>query len=103
MPRADDPDAAGGVVYATIAAFLFLVAAAIGGFYFINNPSAWGRLKGNLSRYFGADGLVWREGLKNMTLLGKTTVLWVKNLLVYLFLLLQIISALFREIRRRLT
>lgn len=103
LPRADDPDAAGGVVYATIAAFLLLVAAAIGGFYFINNPSAWGRLKGNLSRYFGADGLVWREGLKNMTLLGKTTVLWVKNLLVYLFLLLQIISALFREIRRRLT
>lgn len=102
LPRADDPDAAGGVVYATIAAFLLLVGAALGGFYIINNPAAWSRLREGSRRYFGANGLVWREGFRNLALLGKIIISWIRNLLVYLVVILQLVPAFVREIRRRL-
>lgn len=102
LPRADDPDAAGGAIFATIAIFLLLVAAALGGFYFMNNPFAWNRFKEKARYYFGANGLVWREGFQNLNLLIKTAASWTRKFFVYLILLLQLLPSLFRELRRKL-
>ncbi|RJX29131.1 MAG: hypothetical protein C4554_01400 [Dethiobacter sp.] len=101
-PRADKRDAAGGAVTGTIAVIILLVAAALGGFYFVNNPGAWERFKEQIKLYLGRNGLAWKEGYHNLLLTMKSIVSGTRAILVYLLMLGQLIRALFHSIRRRL-
>lgn len=102
LPRADDPDAAGGSISGTIAVILILTAAALGGFYFLNNPPAWGRFKKKLHLYFGKDGLVWKEGFENLALLGKKIVSEIRSLILFLIQLFQLFLAFAQRVRERI-
>lgn len=99
LPRAEAPGAAGGAVSGTIAVILLLVAGAAAGFYFLNNPSEWGRFREQLRLYMGRGGIVWREGYKNLVLLEKNIISGVRRLFVYLLIVRELISALLHSLR----
>ncbi|MGI6308658.1 MAG: stage II sporulation protein P [Dethiobacteria bacterium] len=92
----------GGVLTWTIGVIVLLVAAVLTGFYFLNNPAAWERLKWRLQFYLGRGGLVWQEGRKNLGLLGKDIVSGARVILIFIFILGQLFRTAFRGIKNRL-
>jgi stage II sporulation protein P len=102
FPRADKPGALGGSVGGTAAVIIFLVATALAGFYFLNNPGAWERFKKQLELYLGRGGIVWKEGYNNIVLMGKSIAAGLRTSFVYLIIIGQFVRVLFLRVQGRL-
>ena len=92
----------GGTLTRTIGIIILLVAAVLTGFYFLNDPAAWKRLKNNLQLYWERRGLIWREGRKNLSLLGKSIVSGTRAVLIFFLVLGQLFRVVFNRIKKRL-
>ncbi|HHT46882.1 MAG TPA: hypothetical protein GX004_06270 [Firmicutes bacterium] len=102
FPRADKPGALGGSVGGTAAVIILLVATALAGFYFLNNPGAWERFKKQLELHLGRGGIVWKEGYHNIVLMGKRIIAGLRSCFVYLIIIGQFVRVLFLRAQERL-
>lgn len=102
LPRAEQPGAVKSSTGGTIAVIILLVAAALSGFYFLNNPGSWGRFRGELGHYLGRNGVVWQDGFHNVALMGKKIVLGLRSFFVYVIIFAQLLQGLFLKIRGKL-
>ncbi len=92
----------GSVLFRTIFIVGILVAAVLLGFYFLNNPAAWERLKWQLRLYLGGEGLVWQEGRKNLALLGQEIASVARRIIIYVYIFGGLLLTTFHRLKRRL-
>lgn len=91
-----------GTLAWTIGLIMLAVAVVLTGFYFLNNPAAWGRFKERLFLCWERRGLIWQNGVENLTLAGKSVVAGLRILLIFILVLGQLFRVVFNRLKNRL-